>query len=143
MEPIPEDWRQAVAIAAHPDDLEYGAASAFARWTRQGKTVSYVLGSSGEAGIDGMPPDLAGPLREEEELRGAAVVGVQHVEYLGHRDGAMEYGLQLRRDVAAAIRRLRPDVVITMNFELTWGATGNVNHVRSSRHGARRSRCLP
>ena len=117
-----------MAIAAHPDDLEYGSASAFARWTAQGKQVAYVLASSGEAGIDGMAPETAGPLREQEERRGAALVGVSHVEFLGHADGVIEYGLPLRRDLAGAIRRLRPEVVVTMNFDLTWGGGGGVNH---------------
>ena len=44
-----------------PDDLEYGAASAVARWTSEGRTVSYLLATRGEAGIDGRHPDEAGP----------------------------------------------------------------------------------
>ena len=68
-----------------------------------------------------------GPLREEEERRSAEVVGVSHVEFLGHPDGAVEYGVALRRDLAAAFRRLRPDVVITMNFDLSWGEGGGFN----------------
>ncbi len=95
MEPLPEDWDRAVAIAAHPDDLEYGLASAVARFTRQGKSVSYVMVTSGEAGIDGLAPDVTGPLREEEERRSAEVVGVDHVEFLGHPDGSVEYGLEV------------------------------------------------
>src|SRR5271168_4872263 len=114
MEPVNEDWERAVAIVAHPDDLEYGAASAIARWTSQGKDVSYVLATSGEAGIAGLSPEEAGPLRQEEQRRSASVVGVDHVEFLEHRDGAVEYGLPLRRDLAGAIRRLRPEVVIGM-----------------------------
>ena len=43
MQPMPEDWDPAVAVVAHPDDLEYGVASAVARWTGQGKHVSYLL----------------------------------------------------------------------------------------------------
>jgi LmbE family N-acetylglucosaminyl deacetylase len=117
-----------VAIVAHPDDLEYGAASAVARWTAQGKDVSYVLATRGEAGIDAMAPDRAAPLREEEQRRSAARVGVSHVEFLGHADGSVEPGMALRRDLAGALRRLRPEVVVTMNFELTWGDGGSVNH---------------
>src|SRR6202034_3970752 len=64
MEPVPEDWERAVAVVAHPDDLEYGAAAAVARWTSQGKSVSYALATSGEAGIAGLAPDKAKPLRE-------------------------------------------------------------------------------
>src|SRR5690242_1395801 len=128
MEPMPEDWERAVAVVAHPDDLEYGAASAVARWTAQGKQVSYVLATRGEAGIAGMDPAEVGPLRVTEELRGAALVGVTDVEFLDHADGVVEYGLPLRRDLAAAFRRLRPEVVITMSFDLTWGEDGPVNH---------------
>jgi LmbE family N-acetylglucosaminyl deacetylase len=128
MQPIPEDWDRAVAVVAHPDDLEYGVASAVARWTGQGKDVTYVLATSGEAGIDGMEPAETGPLREEEERRSAAVVGVSRVDFLGHPDGAVEYGVALRRDLAAALRSLRPDIVITANFDLTWGEGGVVNH---------------
>ena len=63
-------------IVAHPDDMEYGAASAVARWTAQGKEVAYLLVTRGEAGIDGLPPDECARVREAEERAGAAVVGV-------------------------------------------------------------------
>lgn len=128
MKPVQEDWDRAVAVVAHPDDMEYGVASAVARWTGQGKAVTYVLATRGEAGIAGMSPDKAGPLRMEEERRSAAVVGVREVEFLGHRDGIVEYGVPLRRDLTAAFRRLDPEVVITMSFDLTWGEEGPVNH---------------
>jgi len=128
MKPMPEDWETAVAVVAHPDDLEYGAASAVARWIRQGKKVSYLLATRGEAGIAGRPPTEVGPLRVAEEQASAAVVGVTQVEFLDHVDGLVEYGIPLRRDLAAAFRRLRPDVVITMGFDLTWGEEGPVNH---------------
>jgi len=121
LELLPEDWQRALAIVAHPDDLEYGAASAIARWTDQGKTVIYSLVTSGEAGIDGLDPAEAGPLREREEVAGAALVGVDVVEFLGGTDGVLEYGLPLRRQLSAAIRRHRPDIVITGNHRETFG----------------------
>jgi len=128
MQPMPEDWTRGVAVVAHPDDLEYGVASAVARWTGQGKEIAYLLATRGEAGIAGMPPDQTGPLRVEEERRSAAVVGVSEVEFLDHADGLVEYGIPLRRDLAAAFRKLRPEVIITMSFDLTWGEDGPVNH---------------
>ncbi len=124
LEPVPEDWERALAIAAHPDDLEYGAAAAIARWTDQGKRVVYLMVTRGEAGIDGMPPHETGPIRAEEERRSAAVVGVDQVEFLDHRDGVIEYGLPLRRDLALAIRKHRPQVVLTLNHHLTWPGGG-------------------
>lgn len=128
LQAFPDDWQHAVAFVAHPDDLEYGVASAVARWTSDGKRVSYVLVTSGEAGIDGIDPAACGPLREEEERRGASIVGVGQVDFLGLPDGQVVAGLELRREIAGAIRRLRPDIVVTMNFELTWGPGGPVNH---------------
>jgi LmbE family N-acetylglucosaminyl deacetylase len=65
-------------------------------------------------------------LREAEERASAAIVGVDTVEFLGHPDGVLEYGLPLRRDIARAVRRHRPDVVITGNYHDSWGP-GTVN----------------
>ena len=121
LKPLDENWERALAVVAHPDDLEYGAASAVARWTSQGKHINYLMVSRGEAGIDSMPPEEAGPLREEEEMVSARLVGVETVEFLDYRDGVIEYGLPLRRDIARAIRRHRPNVLVTLNFQLTWG----------------------
>jgi len=120
-QPLPEDWERALIIVAHPDDIEYGSAAAVARWTRQGKTVTYTLVTSGEAGIDGIPPEESGPLREQEELASAAIVGVDKVEFLGHPDGVIEHSIELRRDLTHAIRRARPQIVITSNYEDFWG----------------------
>ncbi len=129
MEQVPEDWSRALAIVAHPDDLEYGAASAVARWTLQGKTIAYCMVTSGEAGIDSIPPDRCGPLREDDERRSAAVVGVDTVEFLRHPDGLLEPTIELRRDIARLIRRHRPDVLIGINHHDTWpGAWNHVDH---------------
>ena len=126
--PFPDDWERALAVVAHPDDLEYGAASAVARWTSTGKTVTYLLVTPGEAGIDGMAPDEAGPVRAEEERRSAAAVGVDTVEFLdGYHDGVIEYGLPLRRDIAAAVRRHRPDLLVSINPHPTWPGGANLN----------------
>ena len=123
---LPETWERALAVVAHPDDLEYGAANAIARWTSQGKEVTYLLITRGEAGIDSMTPEEAAPLREEEERASARVVGVDVVEFLDHRDGVIEYGLPLRRDISREIRKRKPDVVVTGNHHLQW-SRGNLN----------------
>ncbi len=127
LEPVPEDWDRALAVVAHPDDLEYGVASAVARWTDQGKAITYCLVSAGEAGIDSMAPDECARVRMDEERRSAAVVGVDAVEFLGHPDGLIEANVALRRDLATTIRRHRPDVVISINFRETFGFPG-FNH---------------
>lgn len=123
LEPMPEDWNRALAIVAHPDDLEYGAAAAIAAWTRAGRDVRYLLVTRGEAGIDGIAPEESAPLREAEQRASAAVVGVQTVEFLDHRDGVIVEGPALRRDLAAALRRHRPELLVTLNHHDTWGGS--------------------
>ena len=126
---LPEDWGRALAVVAHPDDLEYGASAAVARWTSMGKDVRYVLATRGEAGIDSMPPEQTGPLRTAEQVAAGAAVGVSVVEFLDHHDGLVVNGIELRRDLAAAIRRHRPDVIIGSNYRDRWGDSGPWNHV--------------
>ncbi|MEU3225806.1 PIG-L deacetylase family protein [Streptomyces sp. NPDC006976] len=122
LKPMPEDWRRALAVVAHPDDLEYGCAAAVAGWTDGGRDITYLLATRGEAGIDTLEPEECAPLREREQRASAAAVGVSRVEFLDHRDGVIEYGVPLRRDIAAAIRRHRPELVITLNHRDTWGS---------------------
>ena len=136
LEPLPEDWQRAIAVVAHPDDLEYGASAAIARWTDQGKDVRYVLATRGEAGIDSMPPERAAPLRTAEQEASAAAVGVSVVEFLDHPDGLVVNGIDLRRDLAAAIRRHRPEVIIASNYRQRWSETGPWNHVDHRELGA-------
>jgi LmbE family N-acetylglucosaminyl deacetylase len=118
--PLPDDWSRALAVVAHPDDLEYGTAGAVARWTAEGRTVTYLLVTRGEAGIDTIAPAECGPLREAEQRAAARIVGVDVVEFLDHPDGTIEYGPALRRDIAHAIRRHRPELVVTGNHHDTW-----------------------
>ncbi|MEU4195236.1 PIG-L deacetylase family protein [Kribbella sp. NPDC026611] len=136
LEPLAEDWQKALAVVAHPDDLEWGSAAAIARWTGQGKEIVYCLLTSGEAGIDGVDPAECGPLREAEQIESARIVGVPVVEFLGQPDGTIEYGVPLRRVITAAIRRHQPEIVITNNFRDTWdGATAlnMADHINSGR----------
>jgi len=122
LEPFPTDWSRALCVVAHPDDLEYGAAVAVANWVRSGRSVSYLLVTRGEAGIDSLHPDDCGRVREAEERASAACVGVGAVDFLSeHHDGVVEYGLPLRRDLAAALRLGRPDIVVGIHFGLAWG----------------------
>jgi LmbE family N-acetylglucosaminyl deacetylase len=124
---MPDDWTRMLAVVAHPDDLEYSAASAVARWTGEERQVSYLLVTRGEAGIHGLDPGMAGPLREDEQRNSARLVGVDDVTFLDHADGTVQYTLELRRDIARHIRRVRPHVVLTTTGETTFGER-SVNH---------------
>lgn len=120
-ESLPENWTKAIAIVAHPDDMEFGAAAAVARWTGQGKEIVYCMVTSGEAGIDGLHPDECRAVREAEQVESARIVGVDEVEFLGLPDGIVEYGVPLRRTLAEVIRRHQPEIVLTGNFRDSFG----------------------
>src|SRR3954471_21875814 len=109
LEPVDENWERALVVVAHPDDVEFGAAAAVARWTDQGKTVVYAMVTSGEAGIDSLSPQESRTVREAEQVESARIVGVEEVEFLGQPDGVLEYGVALRKVICAAVRRHQPE----------------------------------
>jgi LmbE family N-acetylglucosaminyl deacetylase len=63
-EAFPTDWQSMLVLMLHPDDPEYGMASAAAKWTAQGRTVRYAMVCRGEAGILGMSHDETARVRE-------------------------------------------------------------------------------
>lgn len=112
--PFPAEWRSALVLVPHPDDPEYGVAAAVAKWTAAGKTVRYALACRGEAGIAGMSPEQAGPLREAEQRRAAAIVGVDDVDFWDFPDGQIRDTAELRAVIGAAITAAKPDLVLTL-----------------------------
>lgn len=111
--PFPEDWNHALVVVAHPDDPEYGMAAAVAKWTREGKRVTYVLASSGEAGIEGMDPEEAGPVREEEQRRSGAQVGVRELVWLDLPDGDLADSPTLDEALRQVLDAYPAEVVVT------------------------------
>lgn len=126
VKPLPtlpdESFRRVLCVAAHPDDIEYGAAAAVAVWTAGGVDVSYLMLTRGEAGMDGSDPDATRRLRTAEQVAAGAAVGVPSIEFFDYPDGMMEPGLGLRRDICRAIRKSRPDVVLTGTWEVEFVA---------------------
>jgi LmbE family N-acetylglucosaminyl deacetylase len=113
-EPFPADWHTAVVLMPHPDDPEYGSAAAVAKWTSAGKRVRYVLACRGEAGIAGMRPELAARLREAEQRRAAAIVGVRELDFWDFPDGNLRNSPELRRKIADTLADLKPDLALTV-----------------------------
>jgi LmbE family N-acetylglucosaminyl deacetylase len=109
-------------VVAHPDDVEYGTSAAVAKWVAQGVEVAYLLLTAGEAGMQ-IAPSEVGPLRAAEQRAACEAVGVSDLTILGHPDGMLVYGLDLRRDIARKIREFKPDVVVTGSWEVEapWG----------------------
>ena len=130
-QPFPADWDSLLVLVPHPDDPEYGTAAAVAKWTAAGKTVRYALACRGEAGIEGMAPQQAGPLREDEQRRAAAIVGVSHVDFWDFPDSNIRNTPALRDKIAAVIAELRPDVVVAIygGAEFASGAPNQRDHI--------------
>lgn len=103
-----------LAVCAHPDDVDFGAAGTVAALTEAGCEVAYCLVTSGDAGSDDLTltTEELVALRVDEQTAAAKEVGVHDLTFLGHGDGRVEPTLDLRRDIAATIRRVRPDVVL-------------------------------
>ncbi|WP_018601263.1 PIG-L deacetylase family protein [Mycobacterium sp. 155] len=120
VQPFPANWNTALVLVPHPDDPEYGIGAAVAKWTAAGKDVHYALASRGEAGIAGMPPEQAGPLRESEQRRSAAVVGVHDVVFWDFPDSNIRDTAPLRAKIAETLSALRPDVVVTIYSGSSW-----------------------
>jgi LmbE family N-acetylglucosaminyl deacetylase len=106
--------QRVLMIAAHPDDLDFGSAGTIATWTGAGIDVSYCIVTDGDAGgfDPGVPRSAIGAIRQDEQRKAAATLGVTDVEFLGYPDGRLTVSFELRRDIARVIRRTRPDRVV-------------------------------
>jgi len=104
-------------IAAHPDDIEFGAAGSVATWTRAGANVVYCIVTDGAAGSNKPDEDLEQLIktRRDEQMRAADIVGVYDVRFLGYQDGILQPTLELRRDLTRLIRETKPQRVVIMD----------------------------
>jgi LmbE family N-acetylglucosaminyl deacetylase len=104
-----------MVVAPHPDDPEFGVAGTVARWTKEGKSVVYVLCTSGEKGTSDrlLKPEELAAIREQEQIAAAAVVGVKEVVFLRYPDQQLEDTPALRRNIVRQIRIYRPHTVVT------------------------------
>jgi LmbE family N-acetylglucosaminyl deacetylase len=118
-----------LAIVAHPDDVDFGAAGTIARWTDAGIAVTYCVVTDGDAGgsDEELPRAEMPALRRAEQVAAAKCVGVHDVRFLGYPDGRVEATLELRRDLARVIRQVRPDRVLCPSPERNYARTG-VSH---------------
>lgn len=119
----PAEIRRVLCIVAHPDDMEYGGSAAVAEWASRGIEVSYLLLTAGEAGIRDRDPAEVGPLRADEQRAACDAVGVEELTILDLPDGLVEHSIETRRLIAREIRRVRPDAILTMtwNLDAGWG----------------------
>jgi LmbE family N-acetylglucosaminyl deacetylase len=115
--PVPRWPASALAIVAHPDDVDFGAAGTIAEMVRAGTSVAYCVVTDGQAGGSDPTVDrskIAG-IRRSEQRAAARVLGVDEIHFLGYPDGQVVVSTQLRQDLARVIRLVRPGVVLTQS----------------------------
>ena len=106
---------RALAIGAHPDDVEFGCGGTLAKWASRGCAIHHLICTDGSKGTWDPDADLTQlvAVRQTEQRAAARILGAtDDVVFLGGHDGELEEGLTQRRQVAHWIRRLRPDVVL-------------------------------
>ncbi|MDO8310082.1 MAG: PIG-L deacetylase family protein [Actinomycetota bacterium] len=112
-----------LAVLAHPDDVDFGAAGSIRAWVEAGVEVSYCLITNGDAG--GFDPDVPRSqipeIRQAEQRAAGAVLGVTDIGFLGYRDGELAVSHELRRDISRVIRQVRPDRMLIQSPERNWG----------------------
>ncbi|HEX6403390.1 MAG TPA: PIG-L deacetylase family protein [Pseudonocardiaceae bacterium] len=103
-----------LVVVAHPDDVDFGSAGTIATWTDAGLEVSYCIVTDGDAGgfDPKVPRSAIAGIRQDEQRKAAAVLGVTDVKFLGYPDGRLVVSYELRRDLTRIIRRTRPDRVV-------------------------------
>ena len=116
---MPAEVHRVLVVAAHPDDVDFGSAGTIATWTDAGLEVSYCIATAGDAGgfDPAVPRSAIAGIRQEEQRKAAAAVGVTDVEFLGYPDGQLVVSIALRRDITRVIRRVRPDRMVVPSPE--------------------------
>jgi LmbE family N-acetylglucosaminyl deacetylase len=124
---IPES---AMAIVAHPDDVEFSCSGTLALWARAGARISLVLATSGDVGIAraDVTRQQAAAIREEEATAASRIIGAEEIRFLREPDGSVEATLGLRKKLVREIRRFRPEVVITGDPTVVWAGDTYINH---------------
>ncbi len=109
--------RRALAIGAHPDDVEYGCGGTLAKWAADGCEIFHLICTDGSKGTwdPAVETQWLIQTRQAEQRRAAEILGgtsADHVAFLGHADGELESSLAERAQVALWIRRFQPEVVL-------------------------------
>lgn len=130
---MPDPFRL-LCVLAHPDDEALGAGGILARYAAEGietHLITATLGERGRIGKERPGAEVAAPIRRRELERAAAILGVSHFELLGYRDGELDRvdPAEVTARLAAQVRQIRPDVVVTFGAD---GAYGHVDHVAIS-----------
>ena len=119
-----------LGVAAHPDDLDFGASGSFAKWAKKGASCYYLICTDGSKGSEDpkMTESKLIKMRRDEQKAAGKVIGLKGVFFLDHKDTQLVADLTLKKEIVRYIRKLRPDVVVTMDPTLVYSKRGFVNH---------------
>jgi LmbE family N-acetylglucosaminyl deacetylase len=120
-----------LGVAAHPDDLDFGASGTMSGFAKNGADVHYLIVTDGSKGSS--DPKLTSAelikMREEEQRNAVKAIGGKSVTFLGYPDGMLEVTMALKKDIVKVIRTLKPDIVITMDPSMLYSSErGFINH---------------
>jgi LmbE family N-acetylglucosaminyl deacetylase len=115
--PVPPDRKVILGIQAHPDDIDFSSGGTVARFVKDGHEVHYLSVTSGNKGTHDreMDPAQLAETREAEQQEAARRLGVSSCRFLRYNDGEVEANLTLRRQIAQAIREVRPYTIMTFD----------------------------
>jgi LmbE family N-acetylglucosaminyl deacetylase len=125
-----EKPQKILVILAHPDDPEFFCGATLARWSREGHEIHYFLLTSGDKGFDNIyaTAEQICAVRQAEQNAAATIIGVKSVHFLGLEDGLIVPGIDLRREVVRAIRRIQPDILVTCDPTHLFAGNYSINH---------------
>lgn len=129
----PENWssqQHILVVLAHPDDPEFFCGGTLARWCSAGHHVSYCLLTCGDKGTKDRSIDSKElcRIRQAEQRKAAAVIGVKEIRFLEYQDGYLVPDLGLRRDITRVIRQEKPDIVVTCDPTTLFYNNQSINH---------------
>jgi len=135
VEEYPGQWfepQNILVILAHPDDPEFFCGGTLALWARNGHSITYCLLTCGDKGLNdktpaGMTPEDLCRIRHLEQQAAASTIGAKAVHFLDRADGYLIPDLELRREVARAIRHFKPDILVTCDPQNLFARYG-INH---------------
>lgn len=109
--------KTALAIGAHPDDIEFSCTGCLLNLKEKGYDVYYIIATNGENGFKAgyKPRKQRIKIRYQEQLNAANILGVKMVYFLGHKDGFLDNSDDLRRELVNIIRKVEPEIIFSFD----------------------------
>lgn len=115
--------KRVLAVMAHPDDIEFMAGGAIARWASEGVELHYCLLTDGNSGSrdPNLTPARLAELRRAEQKAAGDLANVASYTFLGEPDGRLINTVELRLKIARVIRQVQPDTILTCDARFFYG----------------------